>query len=73
MNKADRRRDEIISREVGKAGLRGKINAMCAYCIFDPSSGGGNWKQQIEACTSHNCPLYSVRVKSKPEKKHADK
>ena len=61
MNEADRRRDELISREAGRSGLRGRINAKCIECIVDPYSNGGTWKQQIEACTDKACPLYAVR------------
>ena len=60
----DDRRAILIRREGGKAGLRGKINAMCISCLYDEGSGGGTWKQQVEACTSPACPLYPVRAKS---------
>ena len=59
---------ELIAKQAGKAGMRGKINAKCIECIYDPHSGVGSWKQQIEACTSPNCPLYSVRAKSEAAK-----
>ncbi len=66
----EERRDELIAREAGKAGLRGKINAKCIECIYDPCpGGGGNWRQQIQACTDTACPLYDVRPVSHPEKK----
>ena len=61
----DKRRQELIAQESSKVGLRGKINAKCIECIFDPDGGGGKWKQQVEACTSYNCPLYPVRPTSK--------
>lgn len=57
----DRRRNELIARESAKPGLRGKINAMCIHCIYDPDGGGGNWRQQVGDCTSRICPLYEVR------------
>ena len=41
--------------------LRAAINAKCKECIYDPGSGGGTWRQQVEACTSPKCPLYPVR------------
>lgn len=41
--------------------LRGAINAKCRECIHDPIGGAGNWRQQVEACTAHSCPLYAVR------------
>ena len=52
---------EVIARETAKGGLRGRINAMCASCIYDPVGGDGTWKQQITDCTSKTCPLYPVR------------
>lgn len=53
---------ELIEREKSKPGLRGRINAMCINCIYDDAGGaGGNWKQQIEACTAPSCPLFDVR------------
>lgn len=61
MNEADKRRNELMAREAGKAGLRGRINAKCIECIVDPYSEGGTWKQQIESCTDKSCPLYDVR------------
>jgi hypothetical protein len=36
------------------------INAMCKQCIYDPYQRG-NWRQQVEACTSKACPLYEFR------------
>lgn len=41
--------------------LRAAINAKCKECIYDPLSGGGTWRQQVEACTSYKCPLFPVR------------
>jgi len=65
----DKRRVELIAREAGKAGLRGRINAKCIECIYDPSCEGcGNWRQQITACTDPRCPLYEVRPISKPKR-----
>ena len=47
--------------------LRKAINEKCKDCIYDPLSGLGTWRQQVECCTSHDCPLYPVRPISKPE------
>lgn len=44
-----------------KVGLRAAIDAFCKSCIFDPRGGGGSWRQQVEACTAPECPLYPVR------------
>ena len=45
--------------------LRPAINAMCKHCIFDPHGGGGSWREQVEACTSPGCPLFTVRPTTK--------
>ena len=63
----DKRRQELIDREGGKAGFRGKINAKCIECLYDPL-GEGNWRQQVQNCTSLTCPLYPVRPISTPRK-----
>ena len=56
------RRDKLIARESSKAGLRGKINAKCIECIYDPDGkGNGKWREQVDQCTSFGCPLYPVR------------
>ena len=67
MNEADKRRHDIIFKQASKPGLRGKINAKCVECIFDPIGGGGTWRQQVEACTSMTCPLWVVRPRSEGE------
>lgn len=67
MNNLDKRL-AVIDRELLKGGLRGRINAMCASCIYDPQPGNGNWRQQTEACTSTACPLFEVRPVSKSGK-----
>lgn len=51
--------------------LRAAINAKCKDCIYDPKSGLGTWRQQVEGCTSRICPLWPVRPTSSaglPEK-----
>lgn len=50
------------------------INAFCKECIYDPRGGAGTWRQQVEACTSTNCPLYDFRPLSKggPEGSHRE-
>mgnify|MGYP001817626790 CR=1 FL=1 len=47
--------------------LRKAIDAKCRECIYDESSGGGNWRQQVTACTAKTCPLYWVRPVSVPK------
>jgi len=68
----DDRRKYLIERESSKPGLRGKINAMCIECIYDPEGGDGSWKQQVTDCTSPTCPLYSVRLISSREADQED-
>lgn len=40
--------------------LRAAIDAKCKSCIHDPWSRG-NWREQVSACSSSNCPLHPVR------------
>jgi len=47
--------------------LRSAINANCRDCIYD-STNGGNWRQQVEACSVVACALYPVRPVSNPHK-----
>ena len=54
-----------------RPSMRKAINDMCKYCIYDETSTG-TWRQQVEACTSPTCPLYSLRPVSylpRPDKK----
>ena len=59
------RRQELIKLHVSKPGWRGKVNAMCIDCTYDPKSGEGTWRQQVEKCAIESCPLYSIRPKSR--------
>jgi hypothetical protein len=36
------------------------INSFCKGCIYDQSNGG-NWREQVEACTVVKCELYHLR------------
>lgn len=56
------RTQRLITEQASKPGLRGRVNAKCIECIFDPHGGGGSWRQQVSACTACNCPLYQVRA-----------
>jgi hypothetical protein len=59
-------RDETIARLIrsaGMTGLRGRIDAMCCSCIYDPIARG-TWRKQVQDCTSASCPLYDVRPTS---------
>lgn len=53
-------REKIIHKLASKPGLRGKINAKCCECIYDPYQEG-TWRFQVEKCTSTACPLFDVR------------
>lgn len=64
-------RDKLISREKEKNGMRGKVNAKCIECIYDGECGVGTWRQQVEACTSFDCPLHDIRPTSISEKRSA--
>ena len=44
--------------------LRSAIDAMCRHCIYDPKSPR-SWRQQVDACTAPNCPLFCVRPRSR--------
>ena len=41
--------------------MRAAINAKCKDCIYDPESALGTWRQQVEACTIEDCPLWLLR------------
>lgn len=51
--------------------LRKSINEKCKECIYDPHSGYGTWREQVEACTSFKCPLFAVRPCSRKGSKSA--
>lgn len=66
MNNRDTYRTETIHRLVRKPGLRGRLDAKCCECIYDPYQEG-TWRKQVENCTSPTCPLFDVRPKSEGE------
>jgi hypothetical protein len=41
--------------------LRASVNAKCRSSIYEPGSGNGTWRKQVEACSSSNCPLHPFR------------
>jgi hypothetical protein len=43
-----------------RPSLRAGIDAMCRNCIYDPGARG-NWREQVQACSSGNCPLHPLR------------
>jgi hypothetical protein len=48
--------------------LRAAINAKCKDCIYDPKSGHGTWRQQVEGCTVTRCALFPVRPRAQAPK-----
>jgi len=46
------------------ASLRKAIDAHCKSCGYDPKSGNGKWKEQIDACPCTQCHLYAVRPRT---------
>jgi hypothetical protein len=46
---------------MSRASLRSAINAMCKSCLYDPGNGNGAWREQVQGCSSSNCPLHPVR------------
>ena len=47
-----------------RESMRKAIDDMCKQCIYDPYSGAGTWRQQVEGCTSPSCPLFNLRPKA---------
>ena len=46
---------------MSRPSLRAAINAMCKGCLYDPGNGNGGWREQVQDCSSSNCPLHPVR------------
>lgn len=44
-----------------RSSLRTAIDAKCKSCIYDRGSGNGGWREQVQSCSSTNCPLHPVR------------
>ena len=55
---------KLIETLLRKSGLRARIDANCAACVYDELFLG-TWRQQVEGCTVTDCPLYEVRPKSR--------
>ena len=49
--------------EEDPGSMRKAINAKCYECVYDPVGGSGSWRDQVRACGSKSCPLYSVKPK----------
>lgn len=56
-------KQNLIDKLVRRPGLRGKVDAMCIECLYDPYQDG-NWRIQVAKCTSMACPMHSVRPTS---------
>lgn len=50
-----------VRLRVSRPSLRTAIDAMCRSCIYDPEWGNGTWREQVQGCSSANCPLHAVR------------
>lgn len=61
-------RETIVAKLTARSGYKWKVAAFCCHCIYDENGGGGTWRQQVEACTSLECPLYSVRPMAEKSK-----
>ena len=59
---------ETAIRTGKRLSMRTAIDLKCKDCIFDPLGGGGTWRQQVEACTVTECPLWLLRTKSRPRR-----
>ncbi len=57
-------RANLIRKMAGKPGLRGKIDAKCCDCTYDPLDSG-TWRKQVENCAIVDCSLHSVRPQAK--------
>ena len=60
------RKDELIARHKAKSGLRGRIDANCIDCVYDPGAPG-NWRKQVQECAVDSCPLWDIRARSRAE------
>lgn len=67
-NGIETRRQKVIQAQASRRGYRGKVNAKCVECIYDPISGGGTWREQVAACASTKCPLWPIRAASRGKK-----
>jgi hypothetical protein len=56
-------RDALFEKLKAKNGYKGKVQAKCFDCTYDPE-GVGNWRQQVDACGVTTCALYEVRPRS---------
>ena len=57
-----KQKNPMEKAEEDPTSMRKAINAKCYDCIYDPAAGG-SWRDQVRACASKSCPLYSVKPK----------
>ena len=48
------------------------IRAKCIECIYDNQPGNGTMLEQIEGCTSYQCPLFLLRPVTAKTRKERD-
>jgi hypothetical protein len=66
-------REQATRRRIDRVSLRTAIDAMCRSCIYDPGGANGTWREQVQGCSSGNCPLHPVRpITVKAQKRDAD-
>jgi len=53
--------DKTGGKQALRLSLRAAVDAKCRSCIYDPEEGNGTWREQVQACSSVNCPLHAVR------------
>ena len=46
---------------IKRPSMRKAINDKCKECIYDPESGTGTWREQVEGCSCQSCPLFDLR------------
>ena len=57
-------RERALANRKPAVKWRAAVDAKCRECIFDPESGLGTWRQQVEACAIDDCPLWPIRARS---------
>ncbi len=60
-------KQKLINKLCSKPGLRGRLDAKCIECIYDPIANG-TWRLQVKECTSWSCPLFPARPISETKK-----
>jgi hypothetical protein len=50
----------LSAKHASKSALRGKINANCIDCTYDPNDVG-SWRRHVDNLTGYSCYLPSLR------------